>query len=235
MALAASVVDRSAGGVAGPGPRPAGDRRAGGDRHRVGARHLLRLVPQPAPQDRGPGPRRDGPRARAGRRRHLGTGDPEAADRRHAAGRNAAARCRDARRLIASLESTHRSRGPLVAVSGPPVDPPAEPRRVRQRHSRSAVARGRRGGAAAAGRARLRLRQHRRDAGRVAGAARALLRRGSRDCDAGGWRRVGRRRRAPACFAPRPTTRRTSTTTACRSARAAAWPRAPRCRSTAST
>ena len=99
--------------------------------------------------------------------------------------------------LIASLESTIDRAARSSPFPGHPSIHRLNRAEYAQRHPRSAVARGGRGGAAAAGRARLRLRQHRRDAGCVAGAARALLRRGSRDFDAGGWRRFGRRRRGP--------------------------------------
>ena len=95
--------------------------------------------------------------------------------------------------LVAWLEGTIDRNG--RAVSRPSLDPSPEPRRVRQRGSRPAVARRRRRGASAARRAGLRLRQHRRDAGRLAGAARALRCRGGRDRHARCRRRLGRRRR----------------------------------------
>ena len=90
------------------------------------------------------------------------------------------------------------------------------------------------GGAAAAGRFRRRLRQHRRRARRVAGADRGLCGGGGEDQPAGRRRSVdrARSRRLTACPA---ICRRTRTSTGCRSARAAASSSATRFRSTPST
>ena len=67
-----------------------------------------------------------------------------------------------------------RSRGGGAAEPGPPRGAPSEPQRIRQRDPRSAGARRRHRGAAAAGRLGRRLRQQRRPARRLAGAARAI-------------------------------------------------------------
>ena len=126
-----------------------------------------------------------------------------------------------------SLDAAPR-RSPIPGARAPS----AEPRRVRQRHSRSARARGR-PRRCCRPTIRLRLRQHRGRPGRVAGAARTLpggRRRSAR------WRSAIRSRpghaRPSAC---RGTSRRTSTSRACRSARAAGWWRTTPFRSTAST
>ena len=98
--------------------------------------------------------------------------------------------------LIASLTRDARSRGGGAAQSRPADAASPEPRRVRQRHPRSAGARRRCRGAAAARRFGVRLRQHRRRARRVAVAAGALSVGGGKDQRAGGRRSATRRRSA---------------------------------------
>ena len=123
-------------------------------------------------------------------------------------------------RLIAWLEGELDRAG--TNNPGPAHAAPTESRRVRQRDSRSPRARRRRHVAAAAGRRRVRFRQRRGRAGQLAGAAAGLSRRGAED-------QRGRRRRlrASAWEATRTRrgriSRRTCTSTDCRSARSAGF------------
>ena len=79
------------------------------------------------------------------------------------------------------------SRGGRAAGSRDAGAPSLEPGGVCERHPGSPGARCGRGGAAAAGRLRRRLRQHRRRARRVAGAHRRVCGRGGADQPAGDW------------------------------------------------
>ena len=83
--------------------------------------------------------------------------------------------------LVSFLETAIDRAGGRQPQPGPAGAAPAEPRRVPERHPRSAGARRRRRVAAARRRLELRLRQRGRRAGRVAGAARALHRRRRED------------------------------------------------------
>ena len=107
------------------------------------------------------------------------------------------------------------------STPGPLRRAPAEPHRVRQRDSRSAGARRRRHRAAAERRRRLRLRQHRRVAADVAAAARAVSH-GRAAHQHAGRRRPERARRARPSIRSAASSARARTSTACRSARAAA-------------
>ena len=150
--------------------------------------------------------------------------------------RRRACRIRMARRRgppVVARAAPRRSGG--HAQPRPSGAPPSESHRVPERHSRSARARHRRRlVAAAARRLGLRLRQDRRLPRRVADAARALsLGRRPHQRARGG-------RRSTSCPAPRPTPparicRRTSTSTACRSAPSAASRPPTRSRWTATT
>ena len=141
-------------------------------------RHLLRDVPQPAPEDRRPGARHDGcdecrgTCAGVGESRRQAPRGPDAALRRAAAAtvghrqlRVVARGGARSRRGGASESGTHR------AVSSP------ESRRIPECDPRSAGARHRRDAAAADRRGQLRLRQHRRRPEAVAAPDRALSQR----------------------------------------------------------
>ena len=141
---------------------------------------------------------------------------------------------RRARRSSTALEASLDRAAAARLDPGHAGAPSPQPRRIRQRHPRSAGARRGRGGAAAAGRLGRRLRQHRRRARRVAGAHRRAMP-PRRRRSAGGpsaVRRSASTARPTGCPA---TCRRTRTWTACRSARAAASSSATPFRSMPST
>ena len=194
----------------------------------------LRRLPQRAREGRRAGARGARPVPSVGARRDLGEGHPEAARRPDAARRDAAAggAGNDRAGLLSGIVARRGSRGGAQCRAAGAA--PAEPRRVRQRHPRSAGARGRCRGAAAARRFERRIRQQRRRPRRVAGPARALPRRGP---EVGPRWRWGIRKptRPRVSSARRRTCRSASTAKGCRWARAAAsWPHT-RFRSTAST
>ena len=126
----------------------------------------------------------------------------------------------DAERLRQLSRDVNRSRRGGQSTPGPDGASSPESRRVRQRDSRSARARDRCHRAAAARRREQRLRQHRRRADRVAVADGAVSV-GVLEYQPDGGRQRAASRRARSPIASGRTSRRISTSTGCRRARAA--------------
>ena len=119
----------------------------------------------------------------------MGEGDPQAADPRDAPGRPSAPERGTVRRRRGPPRDGHRRGGGGRPEPRPATRrPPAEPRRVRQRHPRPPRPRRRHPNAAPGRRLGLRLRQHRRRAVGVAHADRAVPLGGPEDQPARGGR-----------------------------------------------
>ena len=169
--------------------------------------------------------------------RHVGTSRQEARCRRNASARIADARSRRTDQVPIRADHEPRQRGREEKQSGPLRPAPSQSDGVRQRSSRSAGCQSRRCGTSAERRRRLRFRQHRVRAEDVAAAARRLPHRRIAHQRPRG-RRCGSRIRERRPFRSALSSRRTSTWTDCRSARAAArWfvTTSPRTASTCST
>ena len=157
----------------------------------------------------------------ARKRDDLGARRAQSAHGLHAAGRRAAARARYARRASRGARAASRRRRARGAERGLQGRLAPEPRRVRQRRARSARLRRRRRRRDVAGRRRdPGLRQRRRGADRLADADRELHHRGAEDQPRSRRRSLARSRRRSVTRLP--AARKRATSTACRSARAAA-------------
>ena len=193
--------------AAGPAPARSGA-AAGGRRRQVRApRRRDRQGPAcrattRATQHGRPGARRDWTSPTSAACRRVGEGHSQAAVRARCRRRACRGRTRP-RQASSSWLGDRLDRAAAASPSRAARPASPEPRGVRQRRPRPAGARRRRRGAAAARRLELRLRQHRRRAGRVAVAAGALPRRRPADQRAG-RRRPGDRRRStrPTASAP---------------------------------